>query len=107
VHVSITRTHDPHDQPLGVATIAGEEMLPWLSEIDGFEGLMMVTDASTGTTLVLTFWESEEVAERHREARRRFRESVTSAVNVDVVDTTGFDLAFVNLGPWAVGRDDG
>ena len=106
MHVSITRTHDPYDQPLELATIAGEEMLPWLREIDGFEGLMMVTDASTGTTLVLTFWESEKVAERHREARRRFRESVTSAVNVEVVETTGYDLAFVHLGPWAVGRDD-
>jgi hypothetical protein len=50
MHVSVTRTHDPLDQPIELATIAGEEMLPWLREIDGFEGLLMLSDASTGTT---------------------------------------------------------
>ena len=39
MHVSVTRTHDPHDQPIELATIAGEEMLPWLRGIEGFEGL--------------------------------------------------------------------
>ena len=101
MHVSVTRTHDPLDQPTELATIAGEEMLPWLNEIDGFEGLLMLSDQATGTTLVVTFWESEEVAERHAEARRQFRESITSAVNVEVVDTTGYELAFAHLGRWA------
>jgi heme-degrading monooxygenase HmoA len=107
MHVSVTRTHDPLDQPMELATIAGEEMLPWLREIDGFEGLLMLSDASTGTTLVVTFWESEEVAEKHAEARRQFRESITSAVNVNVVDTSGYELAFAHLGAWAdEGVDD-
>ena len=101
MHVSVTRTHDPLDQPIELATIAGEEMLPWLRGIDGFEGLLMLSDAATGTTLVVTFWESEEVAERHGEARRQFRESITSAVNVNVVDTSGYELTFAHLGRWA------
>ena len=107
MHVSITRTHDPLDQPLELATIAGEEMLPWLREIDGFEGLLMLSSAETGMTLVLTFWESEEIAERHSEARRQFRESITSAVNVTVVETTGYDLTFAHLGQWAAEPNDG
>ena len=107
MHVSITRTHDPQAQPVGLATIAGEEMLPWLREIEGFEGLLMLSDAETGTTLVLTFWESEEVAEKHGEARRRFREGITAAVNVQLVETTGYDLTFAHLGVWAAERADG
>ena len=106
MHVSVTRTHDPKTQPVELATIAGEEMLPWLREIEGFEGLLMLSDAATGTTLVLSFWESEEIAEKHGEARRQFRESITAAVNVEVVDTIGYDLTFADLGPWAGGRED-
>jgi len=35
------------------------------------------------TTLALTFWESGEVAERHRVARMQFRDRVTSAAGVE------------------------
>ncbi len=45
-------------------------MLRWLRESEGFEGLLMLS--KEGTTLALTFWESE-VAERHRVARMQFR----------------------------------
>jgi len=107
VYVSVTRTHDPLDQPIELATIAGEEMVPWLRGIDGFEGLLMLSNAATGTTLVVTFWESEEVAQRHGEARRQFRESITSAVRVNVVDTSGYELTFAHLGRWAAERADG
>jgi hypothetical protein len=89
------------DEPIETATIAGEEMLPWLRQIDGFQGLLMVSNADDGTTLVLSFWESREVAERHRVARERFRERVTSAVGVDVEETDDFELTFASLGSWA------
>jgi heme-degrading monooxygenase HmoA len=99
VHVSVTRTKGPPGQPLEIATIAGEEMLPWLSQIDGFDGLLMLSSEDTATTLVLTFWRDREVAERHRAARMAFRDRVTATVDVDVEETTDFDVSFVHLGP--------
>jgi len=98
VHVSLTRTRSPTDQPIEVATIAGEEMLPWLQGIQGFEGLLMLSNED-GTTLVLTFWESQEVADRHRAARMQFRDRVTAAVNVRVEETVGYEVTFAHLGP--------
>ena len=50
-----TTTGDP-EQPLEVARIAGEEMLPWLREIDGFTGLLMLSDESHGRTLADGPW---------------------------------------------------
>jgi heme-degrading monooxygenase HmoA len=97
VHVTVTRTKDERRQPLEVATIAGEEMLRWLQDIDGFEGLLMLSNFDEGTTLVLTFWESHEVAEEHREARTRFRDRVTATVNVEVQETTDFEITFAHL----------
>lgn len=99
MYVSVTRTRGSPEQQIEVATIAGEEMLPWLSEIDGFDGLLMVTNQETGTTLVLTFWEDEEVAERHRAARMEFRDRVTAAVDVHVEETAGYVLSFAHVGP--------
>ena len=97
MHVSVTRTRDLSQQPLEVATIAGEEMLRWLREIQGFEGLLVLTNEAEGLTLVLTFWESLEVAEEHREARMQLRDSVTAAVDVKVEETVGYEVSFAHL----------
>ncbi len=99
MYVSVTRTKDPLDQSIELATIAGEEMVPWLRQIDGFEGLLMLSDETEGATLVLSFWESREVAEAHRVARMQFRDRITSALSVEVVETTGFEVSFAQLGP--------
>src|SRR5262245_30588945 len=68
LYVSMTRTKGPPGQPVDVATMAGEEMLRWLRDIDGFNGLMMLSNEASATTLALTFWRSREAAERHRVA---------------------------------------
>jgi heme-degrading monooxygenase HmoA len=99
VHVSVTRTKGTPDQSSDLATIAGEEMLPWLSQIDGFEGLLMLSDEATTTTLAISFWRDREVAEQHRSARREFRERVTAAVDVTVESIEGFELSFAHVGP--------
>ena len=102
--VTVTRTRaDSPDEPIETATIAGEEMLPWLRQIDGFEGLLMLSSADEGTTLVLSFWESQEVAEQHRAARMQFRDRVTAAVRVRVEETADYELTFASLGSWAQG----
>lgn len=99
MHVTVTRTQGSPDQPLEVATIVGEEMLPWLREIDGFDGLLMLSDEEAGATLVITFWANRDVAERHRAARMEFRDRVTAAVNVDVEETRDYEVSFAHVGP--------
>lgn len=99
MYVSLTRTKGSEGQPLEVATIAGEEMVPWLREIEGFDGLLMLSNEKEATTLVLTFWSDREAAERHRAARMRFRDRVTAAVHVTVEETADYELSFADLGP--------
>lgn len=101
VHVTVTKTRSSPDEPIEIATIAGEEMLPWLRQIDGFEGLLMLNNAEDGTTLVISFWASREVADAHRVARAEFRDKITSAVGVRVEDVTDYEIALADLGAWA------
>jgi hypothetical protein len=97
VHVAVTRTRDLSAQPLEVATIAGEEMLPWLQQMEGFEGLLMLSNEENGGTLVLAFWKSRELAEKHRAARMEFRDRITSTVDVQVEETVGYEVTFAHL----------
>ena len=65
-----------------VATMAGETMVEWLRELEGFEGLLMLSNDETGITHVISFWESGEVAERSRVARLKLRDRITATVSV-------------------------
>ena len=87
------------DQPSENATIVAEEMYRWLRETEGFEGLLFLS--REGTTLGLTFWESREIAERHRASRMQFRDRITSAAGVGAGETVDYEVTFVRLGPWA------
>jgi heme-degrading monooxygenase HmoA len=93
----VTRTRDLLGQPLEFATMAGEEMHRWLEQIDGFEGLLMLSNEEDGTTLVLSFWQSAEVAEEHQAARTRLRERITGTVNVEVEATNDYEVTFAHL----------
>jgi hypothetical protein len=96
MHASVTRV-STFDQPIENATVVAEEMLGWLREIDGFKGLL--TLSTQGTTLGLTFWESREVAERHRATRMQFLDRMTSVADVEVEETVEYVVTFAHLGP--------
>jgi hypothetical protein len=96
VFVSVTRV-DSGVRPVEEATVVGEEMETWLREVEGFEGMLILF--KEGTTLGMTFWESEEAAERARTLRLQFLERITSVAHVEVQNIDTFDVAFAALGP--------
>ena len=94
--VSLTRVKTS-DQPVGNATIVAEEMVRWLREIEGFHGMLMLS--REGTTLGLTFWESREIAERHRVPRMQFVERMTAVAGVEIEEILDYDVTFAELDP--------
>ena len=99
MYASVTRTTGTNESMAELAVMAGETMVEWLRQIDGFEGMLILTDETTGTTRVIALWESREVAERHREARMRLRDRVTATVDAHVEETAGYDVPFAWLPP--------
>jgi hypothetical protein len=94
VHVHLTRVKNA-DQPIENASIVAEEMVRWLRDIEGFEGFLML--AREGTTIGLSFWESRDVAARHRVARMQFIERMTSIAGVEIEEMVDFEVAFAEL----------
>lgn len=92
VHSTRVRTSD---DSVGDSSILAEEMLAWLRQIEGFEGLLMI--ARDDTVIGFTFWRSEEIAERHRAARMEFIGRLTSVVKVEIEETVGYDVTFASL----------
>ena len=94
MYVSMT-TVATGDEPIENAAIVAEEMLGWLRDVEGFEGLMMLS--KEGTTVGLSFWETREVAERLRPLRLQFLERITAVAAVEIQKIEGFDVV-VNRG---------
>ena len=89
-----------HDQPIENATIVAEEMHTWLRDIEGFKGFLMLS--REGSTIGLTFWENREVAEKHRVARTRFVERMTSVAGVTIEERFDYEVTFAELGPLSI-----
>jgi hypothetical protein len=100
VYVTMTRAKVP-DQPIENATIVADEMVRWLRDIDGFEGFLMLT--REGSAVGLSFWESRDVAERHRVARMQFIDRMTSVAGVQVEEIVDYDVSFAELGSLVIG----
>lgn len=94
MYAAMTRTQGAPEESTEAATIVGEEMHRWLREVEGFEGLLVLTNIEAGATHVIALWESKEVAERHRVARMSLRDRVTATVAVEVLETEEYDVAF-------------
>jgi len=98
VYAAVTRASGANpDDMAEVAVMVGETMAAWLSEIEGFKGLMMMTNEETRTVQVIALWESKEIADRHRAARTRLRDRVSATVDVQVEETVGFDVPYTFL----------
>jgi hypothetical protein len=99
VHVTVTRV-STGDQPIENATIVAEEMHRWFRDMEGFKGFLMLS--REGTTLGFTFWESREVAERHRAARMEFIQRMSSVADVEIQEMVEYEITFAELGPLSV-----
>jgi hypothetical protein len=101
MYVSMT-TVATGDEPIENAAIVAEEMLGWLRDVEGFEGLMMLS--KEGTTVGLSFWETREVAERLRPLRLQFLERITAVAAVEIQKIEGFDVVVNRPAPGAPGQ---
>ena len=100
MHATIVRV-GTGDQDISTATIVGEEMLRWLRDLEGFVGLTMLS--REGTTLTVTFWETAEVAERHRAVRTEFRDRISAVAGVAIQEVEEFEVTFAHLEALMVG----
>jgi hypothetical protein len=96
VYVTITRVATGGQQ-LQNATIVGEEMTGWLSDLPGFEGMLLVS--REGETLGISFWASQEAMERQETLRAEFVHRIAAVAQVEIVDRLPYEVTFARLSP--------
>src|SRR5262249_11267300 len=100
MHVSLTRVKTG-DQPIENAAIVGEEMVRWLKDIEGFEGLLLLS--REGSTIGLAFWVTREVAEQNRALRMEFLNRMMAIAEAEIEEIVDYEVSFADLGPLLTG----
>src|SRR5215211_5324537 len=79
MYLSVTTVTDAGPQVAQTAEMAGESMVTWLRDFDGYGGIVILADPESGTARFMTFWDSKESAERSERGRKQVRESMIEA----------------------------
>jgi heme-degrading monooxygenase HmoA len=74
-----------------------ENLLPQISQQEGFEGMVALADRKTGTTLGITFWESEEALKASEEAAQRLREESAQAMSDTIAGVERYEVGLFEV----------
>jgi hypothetical protein len=94
VFASLTTVRGAGVEVSGTARMAAESMLAWLREFDGYRGLLVLGDPSTGNARIVSFWDSLDAIERSERSRREVRESMIATAGAQLESVERYELFF-------------
>lgn len=77
---------------------ARENVAPALRELDGFAGLLVLADRSSGRSMSVTLWDSEEALHDSEAAAARMRKETASRYDEEIVAVESYDLVIDERG---------
>ena len=93
----MTSVRGPGEDAATTAKLAGEAMLSWLRDFDGYRGLLILADKEAGIVRVLTLWETREAAEQSEHSRRQVRERMVATANAVTESVDLYEVVFEDL----------
>lgn len=75
-----------------------DNIIPTARRMDGYEGVLSVGDRSTGKSMTLTFWESEEAMRASEEAADKLRQQAADEVQEKIAGVERFEV-YINEAP--------
>ncbi len=60
------------------------KILPSISALDGFRGVLLLVDSESGRQLSVTLWESEEARRASQESAKQVREEAAKTMSAEV-----------------------
>jgi hypothetical protein len=85
------------------ARMASEAMDSWLRDLDGYRGLIMLTDQSGGVARIITLWESSEAEVRARATRATMRDRLSATAGMTVEGLEIYELPVMQVLPAPTG----
>ncbi len=78
--------------------ILRNNIIPTARQMDGYQGVLTLGDRSTGKSVSLTFWESEEAMRASEEAADRLRQQAADETQEQIASVERFEV-YINEAP--------
>jgi heme-degrading monooxygenase HmoA len=75
-----------------------ENIIPTARQMDGYKGVLSLGDRSTGKSISLTFWESEEAMRASEEDADKLRQQAADEVEEEIAGVERFEV-YINEAP--------
>jgi heme-degrading monooxygenase HmoA len=72
-------------------------LMPRVQEMPGYKGAISLIDRSTGKSLSITLWDSEEALRASRQPSNQMRSEAVAMSPVEILTVEEYDVAFVEL----------
>jgi hypothetical protein len=89
---AMSRLAGPVSMLAEISRMADENLGTWLREYEGYRGIVVLADEDTGTTRLITLWESAADEERARVSRGAMRDQLAATAGVEVVEFGVFEV---------------
>ena len=90
----VTTFEGSPDQVDELASYAAERVLPALSELDGFNGLLGLADRQSGRVLAVSLWETEEAMRASEEAVDQIRSEAAETASETIAGVDRYEVTF-------------
>ena len=94
MHARVTTLQMDPDKVDGVADRLQNEDVPDFEKLDGYKGMTLVTDRSSGKTVAITFWESEDALNASEEAVKDARQRAADDGGAAEPQVERFEVVF-------------
>jgi heme-degrading monooxygenase HmoA len=92
MHARVSTFEGSPDQIDAGEQAVREQIIPAARQISGFKGILFLGDRSSGKTIGVTFWESEEAMRESREQADRLRQEAADAEGASIRSVEEFEV---------------
>jgi hypothetical protein len=75
-----------------IAAMAGESLLPWIRQFEGYKGFLVFADAEAGIAHFMTLWETREALEKSAHSRKQVREQLAKTASAEILSAGAYSV---------------
>jgi hypothetical protein len=92
VYASLVTVNGAMEDFDDIAAMAGESLLPWIRQFEGYRGFMVLANAESGVAHFMTLWDSIEAVERSAQSRKEVREQLAKTAGAEIASAGTFSI---------------
>ncbi len=73
--------------------VAREKILPAARELEGFAGVLILDDSSTGKSMSITLWQTEQALKASEEAANRLRAQSATEAGAQILGVERYEVS--------------